>query len=583
MELRYIPAGEFMMGSPESEKNRDNDEGPVHRINISKGFYIGIYQVTQEQYMAVMGKNPSHFSGTNLPVEQVTWDNAVEFCKKLSWKEGKIYRLPTEAEWEYACRAGTNTRFYYGDDDSQLADYGWYESNSGDQTHPVGQKKPNAFGLYDMHGNVWEWSGDCYDENYYKKCPTADPQGPNGGQHRVLRGGSWFLYLEFCRSASRSGFMPGDLHSDIGFRVVIDIDAEKESDLQAEIQSVQKTYQPTDESLQPKIESKIEPKIEPKFDAKIQPKIDVKIDAKTDLKITAPNIQFAETEKLSKFDEFLIYAKARDNKITGQDALRALEQALAINPDNSEALALKKKIAEYYIPKLGDVIANSIGVKLAYIPAGEFLMGSPESEADRDYDESPLHRVKISKSFYIGIYQVTQDQYASIMEKTPSTFNGYNLPVEQVSWYDVTEFCKKLSRKEGKIYRLPTEAEWEYTCRAGTSTPFYFGETINKDLANYGGNYRERTTQVGIFPPNAFGLYDMHGNVWEWCHDWHSADYYSRSPAVDPQGPPKGQYRILRGGFWGDFPRGCRSALRFKLAPGTRNSHGGFRLVGIDL
>jgi len=222
MKLSFIPAGEFMMGSPSSESQRESDESPQHRVKISKGFYMGIYEVTQAQYKAVMDGNPSYFKGDNLPVEEVSWNDATEFCKKLSRKEGKTYRLPTEAEWEYACRAGSQTRFCFGDSDSGLDEYAWCGyKKSGKQTHLVGQKKPNAFGLYDMHGNVWEWCQDWYDENYYSNSPGVDPEGPNTGTARVLRGGSWYGYPRRCRSAVRSRNGPGYRYVDLGFRVVV--------------------------------------------------------------------------------------------------------------------------------------------------------------------------------------------------------------------------------------------------------------------------------------------------------------------------------------------------------------------------
>ena len=220
MEFVKIPAGEFMMGSPSNEEGRDDDEGPQHRVRITKPFYVGVTEVTQAQYQAVMGKNPSHFKGAKNPVEKVSWSDCVEFCNRLSRKTGQSVRLPTEAEWEYACRAGTTGRFYFGDNDSGLGEYAWYTNNSGSKTHPVGGKKPNAFGLYDMHGNVWEWCADWYDSGYYEQSPTDDPQGLRGGKTRVLRGGSWSDGPRLCRSARRFGYSPTGTHDSIGFRVV---------------------------------------------------------------------------------------------------------------------------------------------------------------------------------------------------------------------------------------------------------------------------------------------------------------------------------------------------------------------------
>ena len=224
MKLALIPAGKFTMGSPDSEKDRSSDEGPQREVTISKAFYMGVYTVTQEQYEQIMGKNPSHFKGAQNPVEQVSWDDAVEFCKKLSQKAGKTVSLPTEAQWEYACRAGSKTRFSYGDDDDygKLGDYAWYSKNSDGKTHAVGQKKPNDFGLYDMHGNVWQWCSDWYVESYANANKT-DPTGPASGSSRVLRGGSWYDYPDVCRSAHRLRCAPVIRNYVIGFRVSMDL------------------------------------------------------------------------------------------------------------------------------------------------------------------------------------------------------------------------------------------------------------------------------------------------------------------------------------------------------------------------
>ncbi len=220
MKLALIPSGKFMMGSPKDEKDRLDNEGPQREVTISKAFYMGVYAVTQEQYERIMGENPSYFKGGQNPVETVSWDDAVEFCKKLSQKSSKAVSLPTEAQWEYACRAGSTTRFSYGDDDDKLGDYAWYGKNSGSKTHPVGQKKPNAWGLYDMHGNAWQWCSDWYADTYANANKT-DPTGPAFGELRVLRGGCWENNPWTCRSAYRGTINPAGGHIRFGFRVVV--------------------------------------------------------------------------------------------------------------------------------------------------------------------------------------------------------------------------------------------------------------------------------------------------------------------------------------------------------------------------
>ena len=224
VEFMPIPTGEFDMGSPLGEKDRDKDEGPVHRIKISYSFYIGKYEVTQKQWHEVMGTNPSKFKGDDLPVEQVSWNDVQEFIKKLNQKEGTDkYRLPSEAEWEYVARAGTTTRYSFGDGEIRLGEYAWYGDNSGSKTHTVGQKKPNPWGLYDMHGNVWEWVQD-WSHGDYDSAPTDGSawERRGGGSFRVLRGGGWCYFTRDCRSASRHYNYPGYRYSDIGFRLVMD-------------------------------------------------------------------------------------------------------------------------------------------------------------------------------------------------------------------------------------------------------------------------------------------------------------------------------------------------------------------------
>ena len=237
--------------------------------------------------------------------------------------------------------------------------------------------------------------------------------------------------------------------------------------------------------------------------------------------------------------------------------------------------------------KAGDVYTNSLGMKFAWIPPGTFLMGSPANEPERSDDETQ-HGVTLTKGFHLGVHQVTQAQWQAVMGANPSNFKGENnLPVEQVSWDDCVAFCEALGKKDGRTYRLPTEAEWEYACRAGTTTPFHFGDTISVNQSNYDGNYtysngkkgvyRQKMTPVGSFPANAWGLFDMHGNVWEWCADWFGP--YPEGELKDPQGFIGGEARVLRGGSWSFNPRFCRSACRYWRAPGSRDYDLGCRVA----
>lgn len=281
--------------------------------------------------------------------------------------------------------------------------------------------------------------------------------------------------------------------------------------------------------------------------------------------------------------------------------------AVAFSPDGLRAISgsadqtaivwdLKAALANS--PSLAPAITNSVGMELNLIPAGQFLMGSPPGEDQRQSGEVQ-HTVKITKPFYLGVYEVTQEEYSQVMDSNPSEFSptGYGknrltgldtsrLPVERVTWENAAEFCKRLSARESRAYRLPTEAEWEYACRAGTTTPFHWGTLWNSSHANctgsmpYGraaGVSLNRTQIVGSYPPNAFGLYDMHGNVREMCADWYGP--YSTGVSVDPQGPASGSGRVRRGGSWSTGAQYCRAAYRTSMTPSRSYSYVGFRVA----
>lgn len=219
----YVEGGTFQMGDTRNEGS--SDEKPVHNVTVSS-FYIGKYEVTQKEWVEIMGSNPSYFKGDDLPVEMVSWNNIQEYIRKLNAKTGQKYRLPTEAEWEYAAKGGASTGSataskYSGSDN--IDEVAWYWDNSGKQTHSVGLKKPNELGIYDMSGNVWEWCSDWYGEKYYSESASKDPKGPGSGDFRVLRGGSWGNLDFGCRSANRSWGSPGFRSNIDGFRLVQDL------------------------------------------------------------------------------------------------------------------------------------------------------------------------------------------------------------------------------------------------------------------------------------------------------------------------------------------------------------------------
>jgi formylglycine-generating enzyme len=275
----------------------------------------------------------------------------------------------------------------------------------------------------------------------------------------------------------------------------------------------------------------------------------------------------------------------------GAAELTRLQTGLRLDPGGADRhgreVRLRALLASGVRPCV-PVVTNSLGMQLALIPPGAFWMGSAGGEAPRYAPvEQPRHRVVISRAFYLGVHPVTQAQYEAVMATNPSRFEVFaavgvsGLPVDSVSWLDAVAFCERLSRRPaereaGRLYRLPTEGEWEYACRAGTTTAFHFGETLSSHQANFDGArpygnvprgpFLGRTSAVGSYPPNAFGLHDMHGNLWEWCHDGGRAYPPGGSAALDPEGLTTGGRRVVRGGSWESPGRDCRSARRnFRL------------------
>jgi formylglycine-generating enzyme required for sulfatase activity len=522
MKLRLIPAGKFMMGSPETEAGRDANEGPQHGVMLSKPYFLGASAVTVGQFKEfVKAKgyktdaetdggayrrtggffiidpkctwlNPGWEQTDEHPVVAVSRRDAQAFCDWLSEKEGKQYALPTEAQWEYACRAGSQTRYFFGDDVKLLGRYAWYENNSEWKAHPVAQKEANAWGLYDMHGNVRQWAADWFAADYYQKSPKEDPPGPSDGADRVFRGGGWVSHEGTCRAAHR-GIGQGRSHrgTDIGFRVAL----------------------------------------------------------VGDLKDRTPPLAVAP------FDE---------------------KQAKAHQEAWARHLGVPVEMS------------NSTGMKLRLIPPGEFLMGTSEAEMKglrakvgqwqgaRFEEEGPQHKVTIAQPFYLGAHEVTVAQFRAFVDatgyKTKAEVDGKggvhyadgksehrpqwtwrtppfpqqdDHPVVHISWNDAQAYCQWLSEREGRSYVLPSEEQWEFACRAGSLGKWSFGDD-QAELPQYAwaGVAVKGTSSVGGRKPNAFGLFEMHGNAMEWCAD---AWVPHRAGTADQKKPDKEQ-RAVRGG-----------------------------------
>jgi len=523
LEMVLIQAGTFMMGSPWAEEGRSDNERQ-HRVTLTKSYYMGKYAVTQEQFEAVMGPgflwfevNHSFYKGAKLPVTNVSWQHCQEFIEKLNAKTDGGYRLPTEAEWEYACRAGTTTAYSFGDEITpQDANYAYQRSETFytfsilGKPVAVGSYKPNAFGLYDMHGNVWEWCNDWYSD--YANAWT--PQGPAKDKGHVMRGGSFNFSVSAARSSSRTNNSNSptlrhyDVDIDLGFRL------SRTADIKTVV--VRPVPKPNPAGVMPA----------------------------TGRILVAP---FTE-------------AKA---KLAQKEVMKNLQKQVEEKED----------------------LGKGIKLDLVLIPAGKFMMGSPPSEKGRR-DNETQHEVTLMKPFYLGKYEVTQEQWEGVMGNNPSFPKGAKLPVTNVSWQDCQEFIKKLNATTNGDYRLPTEAEWEYACRAGTTTAYSYGDKINPKDANYNTSLLvslftlflfQFSKAIGSYKPNAFGLYDMHGNVWEWCEDWY-ADYPAGA-LTDSKGPAMGKRRVLRGGSFITNDSWARSSFRNNFRPADRYSFIGFRLA----
>jgi len=493
--LVLIPAGEFEMGISEDEVEAltsnftDNkwflpnvtSQAPRHKVRITKPFYLGRYEVTQSQWRAIVAENPSKFrdrkDSDTRPAESVSWDDIhKKFLPKMQphAEEGWRFRLPTEAEWEYACRAGTATKFYFGDSSAPLTDHGWFKSNSGEETHQVGTRKSNAWGLYDMHGNVWERCQDYFGPDYYKTSPADDPVNTKEDNFRIIRSGAWMNHSGFLPSAYRSRCEPRDRSDFFGLRLVLEI------------------------------------------------------------------------------------------------------------------------------PRKRETLTNSLGMEFVRIPAGEFMMGSSDGEVkavlakypgdkwmlDRIPAEKPEHSVRITRPFFMGKYEVTEAEYKAVTGREIRKGREPRQPAAYVSWDDAQKFIHKLNEQDtkrptGMVYRLPTEAEWEYACRAGTTTAHFFGsdELLYDDHGWNRRNSGNRSHVVGQKKPNPHGLYDITGNLWEWCEDVFGPRSYTGSPEADPVNHEDGLNRVLRGGAWAWGRVNSRSAHRHWEARQHRGPYVGFRAV----
>jgi formylglycine-generating enzyme required for sulfatase activity len=552
MPMILIKSGSFTMGQA-------GVATPEHNVTLTHDYYIGQNEVTQAQYRVVMLGNtdglntqPSGVYRALKPVVNVSWNDLQVFLSRLNAKEqaagnlsaGWKYTLPTEAEWEYACRAGSNTSYSWGNSiDSTKANY---DTGSGSIVN-VGQYPPNSWGLYDMHGNitehVFDWAGA------YSSTSVTNPEGPAFGVNRVKRGGSFSFPAQGIKSATRLYGTPGSRFSNLGFRLAY------------------------------------------KF---IQP------DISNPVIVLAGDLNMSFSKGLSWMDPGYEAYDARDGNISSSvvvsgtvdvntTGVYTLTYSVSDGASN-EANATRTVNVGQASTHNADLNA-SVQLQMLWVEPGTFTMGSPTSEAGRSTNETE-HNVTLTKGFYLGKYEVTQAQYEAVMtgntnslSATPSQWpNNPNRPVEKVSWADAQIFLTRLNAQQsanipaGWAYVLPTESQWEYACRAGTSTTYSWGNDINATRANYSVNGLSQTRDVGYYAANPLGFFDMHGNVWEWTADWYLAAYPTGNPVVDPTGPASGSIRVARGGSWLPTVRSC-VLLGASTAPrATASTTLGFRV-----
>ena len=481
-----VEGGTFTMEDPSYYAGYN---GRSHSVTLSD-FSIGETEVTQELWQAVMGNNPSWSTQhTNLPVESVSWSDCQEFIRKLNQLTGKNFRLPTEAEWEYAARGGNKSKGYKYAGGNNLNNVGWHYGNSSG-THSVKQLQPNELGLYDMSGNVEEWCQDWY--GAYSRIAQTNPTGPVSGDTRVYRGGSYHSDSRGDLLLSRSAADPSKSDYSLGLRLVLS-------------NSMDKAFEQMD--------------------------------------------------------------LTEDNSVKTMEDIEVDDSNPIIRPNTDGTQTF---------------IVKGVSFKLVGVEGSIFTMGATSEQRGGRHDERPIHLVTLS-DFSIGETEVTQELWQAVMGSNPSRFEGTNLPVESVSWNDCQEFIRKLNQLTGKNFRLPTEAEWEYAARGGKESMGYMyagSDTLNNVACRYDYRSSDKTHPVKQKQPNELGLYDMSGNIWEWCQDWYGS--YSNNAQTNPTGSTSGSNRVIRGGSWDLEDKYCRVSIRGYWNTTDRHYSLGLRLVLSD-
>ena len=692
-----VNGGTFTMGATsEQGAAASSNEYPTHQVALSD-YFIGQTEVTQELWQAVMGSNPSNHTGDlQRPVECVSWDDCQTFVSKLNELTGKHFRLPTEAEWEYAARGGNMSKGFMYSGSNSIGRVSWYSDNSSNVTHAVAKKAPNELGLYDMSGNVYEWCEDWYVSSY-PDGPQNDPTGPESGQFRVLRGGCFESSTENCRVSCRNYSKSGYHGFNLGLRLAftrgytaVPVISTQQGDssvtITADGDGVVKLYVNGQAVPNPYVANRGVADYTITVYATAQEE-GLNMSQSEMISITIPAMEFTAAPVIStETNEYAVtisaegdgtvilyvndqavsnpYIASRSNSAyTIKAYATAKEEGKVISQSESKNIIIpaieytaspiittqmddttmivtatgigivklyvnNQAVSNPYLaprgytdydimvyatakeegkvmsqseltsitvpaliiePIVETVTVNGVSFNMVKVEGGTFVMGATiEQSSDANNNEKPAHEVTVS-SFSIGQTEVTQALWVAVMGNNPSHFSdNLNRPVECVSWNDCQTFITKLNHMTGMRFRLPTEAEWEFAARGGNMSHGYkySGSNNVDDVCWYLGNIPSQTvgslgygTQpVATKLPNELWLYDMSGNVWEWCQDWFGS--YSAEAQTDPTGPTTGTTRVAHGGSWyNTSPKSCRVSRRNGCYVTDNDTYLGLRLV----
>jgi len=531
-----VQGGTFMMGaSTEQATDAESDERPLHQVTLST-YGIGQTEVTQELWLAVMGNNPSYHKGDlNLPVEYISWNDCQEFIERLNSLTGENFRLPTEAEWEFAARGGQKSNGFKYSGSDNISDVAWHNGNASDKTHKVAIKKANELGIYDMSGNVSEWCQDWYGN--YTNDAQIDPSGSSSGTRRVNRGGSWYDGQNLCRVTNREAWNPstGAPFGTLGLRLAIDIEEEKPLMLSTN-------------------------------------DVTLVVGSQCDIDILNGSGNYS----INGNDSIVTATINGSRLIVTGNHIGSTTIYVCDNYSNSKVALTVTVIDSMLQSETFNV--NGVSFTMIAVEGGTFIMGATSEQGTSEAwsSEYPTHQVTVD-DFKIGETQVTQALWVAVMGSNPSRFTGNSSrPVDQVTWNECMQFISKLNEITGRNFRLPTEGEWEFAARGGNQSNGYkyAGSNDIGTVAWYSGNANSTTHPVSQKLPNELGLFDMSGNLYDWCSDWYGD--YNEASQINPKGPSTGTAKVSRGGCWYGNARYCRVSHRrgVEMTSGKRSDQG---------